>query len=196
MPDPLITMTTRGFKNLDRVLKVESKRQKKALDTSVRVEGFRLMRLLKAEIRKGKPGGREFAPLSFIARRWGHRGRNSPLRRLAIAVRYFVAARDPLELQIGWVGPRVSERWRYFAKILQEGFERPVSEAQRKAMARSGGKMSGRSRNRQYFFLRRETKTFKTPPRPIMEPFWVAYRNETRRNITDNFRRKMRGERI
>lgn len=196
MPDPIIKMTTRGFKNLERTLKVEGKRQKKALDTAVRVEGFRLMRLLKAEIRKGNPGGRRFAPLSFIARRRMHRGRNTPLRRLALGVRYFLADRNPLELHIGWAGPKVSKRWKYLAKVLQEGFVHGMDPDTRRLIISAGGRMTKRSKGRRYHFIKSSTQQFKTPPRPIMEPFWAAYRDDARKNIANNFRRKMRGQRI
>lgn len=195
MTDQLIKMTVRGFANLERTLKAEGRRQKKALDTAVRVEGFRLMRLLKAEIRRGAPGGKRFAPLSYIAR-WAHRGRNTPLRRLAVAVRYFVAERNPLHLHIGWSGPRVSQRWRYLAKILQEGFDRDVDDRTRADILSIGSRMTSRRVARKYHFLKKSTTRFRTPARPIIDPFWRAHEDDARRNISRNFRRKMRGERI
>jgi len=196
MPNELIKMTTRGFADLERVVKAENRRQKKALDTAVRVEGFRLMRLLKSEIRKGAPGGRKLKPLSFIARRRLHRGRNEPLRRLAIAVRYFVADRDPLELHIGWAGPKVSKRWKHLAQVLQMGFTHGMSELTRAGLIGTGSRMSKRAKGRRYHFLKKTTQLFTTPARPIMVPFWQAYRHESLKNIAENFRRKMRGERI
>jgi len=192
----MIKAQVKGFKHLQRNLKAESKRQKKALDTAVRVEGFRLSKLLKKEIRSGSPGGRKFAPLSFIARKRMHRGRNAPLRRLAIALRYHILKRDPLQIEVGWAGPRVSKRWKFLAQALQEGFTGTMSEATRESLAETGARLGKRSKNRRYFFLKKSTRRFKTPARPIMEPFWRAYRDDARRNITSNFRRKMRGERI
>lgn len=189
----MLNVSIKGIKRLERTLKVEGRRQKKAMDTAVKVEAFRLMRLLKSEIRKGAPGGRQFSPLSHILRR---RGRNSPLRRLAIAVRYYVAERDPLSIHVGWVGPRVSSRWKYIAKVQQAGFVTDISEAMRAHIIRSGARLGKRSKMRRFHFLRRSTKQFKTPARPIMVPFWAAHRSEARRRISRNFQRKMRGERI
>ena len=157
---------------------------------------MRLMRLLKSEIRKGAPGGRQFAPLSFIARKRMHRGRNTPLRRLAVAVRYFVADYDPLVVQVGWTGPRVSKRWQYLAKVLQEGFVHGMRPETRAGIISTGGRMTKRSEGKRYHFLRRTTRRFETPARPIMEPFWRAHQDDARKNIAANFRRKLRGERI
>jgi hypothetical protein len=193
----MLTVTVRGLKKLDRDLKVVTGRQKKALNTAVRVEAFRLKKVLKQEIRKGSPGGRRFVPLSAIAKHLGHRGRNTPLRRLAPTVRYFVADRDPLEVHVGWAGPLVSKRLKSLAGALQEGFTRVPTKRQREFFANIGGAMSARSRNRKYFFLRRETRRgIRTPARPIIDPFWTAHEKEAWRNVRDNFRRKMRGQRI
>ena len=194
MTDPFIHMTVRGLSNLERTVTAENRRQKKALDTAVRVEGFRLMRLLKKEIRQGAPGGRKFAPLSYIARRRMHRGRNSPLRRLAVAVRYHVADRQPLQVEIGWTGPKVSKRWKYLARVLQEGFEHGMAAVTRAAIIQAGSRMTKRTKARRYHFIRQSTRRFTTPARPIMEPFWDAHEDDARRNITKNFRRKMKGE--
>lgn len=63
----------------------------KAAQTAVRVEGYRLKKVLAAEIKAGAPGGRKFSPLSDIARKKGRGGEGrAPLRRLAIPVRYWV----------------------------------------------------------------------------------------------------------
>jgi len=192
----MIDVTIKGLKKLDRDLKAESRRQKKALNAAVKVEGFRLMRLLKAEIRKGAPGGRKFTPLSFIARKRMHRGRNTPLRRLALAVRYFVADRDPLQLEIGWTGPYVSRRWKHLAKIQQQGFTSGMTEGAREGFISTGARLGRRAKARRYHFLKKNTRRFITPARPIMEPFWDAQRRDAWDNIRNNFRRKMRGERI
>ena len=192
----MIKVTIKGLKRLERTLKIEGRRQKKALDTAVKVEGFRLMRLLKLEIRKGAPGGRKFAPLSFIARRLYHRGRNEPLRRLALAVRYYIAERDPLQFYVGFTGPKVSRRWKYLAKVLQAGFTGAMDAETRKQFIITGGRMTKRAKARRYHFIKESTRQFTTPARPIIEPFWHAHRRQALLNISRNFRRKMRGERI
>ncbi len=191
----MINATIKGAKTLRRDIKREARRARYAENLAVRVEGFRLMRLLKKEIRQRSPGGRKFAPLSIIARKRLHRGRNEPLRRLALAVRYHITKRDPVEMHIGWVGPRVSKSWKYLSGVLQEGFTTPITPGMREYFAGYGGSMRNRRASR-YFFLRREKTQFKTPARPIMVPFWSAHRRDAIENIRDNFRRKMRGERI
>ena len=193
---PQLTVRTKGLKNLLKNVDKEVKQVRKAHDTAIRVEGFRLRKLMKAEVRKGAPGGRQFVPLSHLSRRSYHRGRNEPLRRLSIPISYYVADRDPLQVQVGWTGPRVSRRWKYLAKKLQEGFDTPVTSRMRRSFIRQGGRMSKRSQNRHYFFLRKSTSRFFTPARPIIDPFWRRHEQDAAKNIRHNFRRKLRGERI
>lgn len=70
--------TLKGLDHVGKILKTESARQEKALETAGKVEGFRLMRLLKKEIQAGAPGGRRFKHLSYLARAWGGKGRLRP----------------------------------------------------------------------------------------------------------------------
>jgi hypothetical protein len=191
----MISATIKGAETLARDIKKEGKRAHYALNLAVRVEGFRLMRLLKKEIRDGAPGGRRFAPLSVIAKKRQHRGRNEPLRRLALGVRYDVKKRDPVEMHVGWVGARVSRRWKILARVLQKGFVTPVTAGIRRYLTRYGSDLRDR-KSRKYFMLRKNTRFLKTPARPIISPFWRAHENQAQRNIAVNFRRKMRGERI
>lgn len=191
----MISATIKGANTLKRDMQRETKRARYALNLAVRVEGFRLMRQLKKEIRDGAPGGKRFAPLSVIARKRMHRGRNQPLRRLALGVRYHLPRRDPVEMRVGWVGPRVSKRWKILARVLQAGFAAQVTAGLRRYLIDYGGSMRDR-KSRRYFMLRKSTRFLKTPARPIIAPFWLAHRREARRNIAKNFRRKMRGERI
>lgn len=191
----MIKVTAVGLKKLSRGINYESKRQKRALDTAVKVEGFRLMKLLKQEIRDASPGGQRFAPLRRIT--WGsNRKTRTPLRRLAVAVRYFIADRDPLEMHIGWTGPRVSASWKRIAKKQQEGFTETLTDSKRASFIHWGARMGKSNPRRKYHFLKSSTKSMKTPARPIIEPFWRAHRNHAMRNIASNFRKKLRGQRI
>lgn len=196
----MLRVVEKGFTNIERTMKAESARQEKALNTAVKVEGFRLMRLLKQQIRAGAPGGRKFEPLTFLARRWGSKGNrlraNKPLRRLAVAVRYWVKDRKPFDMRIGWTGPRTSKSWKRIARLQQEGFARPVSEKRRRSFARLGEPMSARSPARKYMFLRKSTTRFETPARPVMDPFWRAEEKRAWHNIRRNYRLKMKGRRI
>jgi hypothetical protein len=160
------------------------------METAVKVEGYRLTKELKGLIRAGRLGGPE---KSMIARKLSRTSR--PLRRLATAVRYQVE-RQPFALRFGWVGPKVSKSWRNIARRQQEGFTTRVSERQRAYFRAVGAGLSERSKYRRYFFLKKSTKEMKTPARPILEPFWDARRERAWRNIADNYRRKLGGERI
>ena len=191
----------------------------KAEDTAVRVEAYRLMKLLRKEIRAGAPGGRRLAPLSIIRRTQGAYKRGGlrtdrPLIAMARAVGYETIKRSPVELKFGFVGPASSTTWRRLVKMHAEGFTKspddPVASASgrtlyggtiRESLAFWGSQLGSqfarsRSRRRNVFFLRRATHQLRTPARPIMEPFWAAHRAEALRNIRANFKRKLAGERI
>ncbi len=196
----------KGVKNLQKDLAAETKRQRKALDTAVRVAGYRAMRKLKKEIRRGAPGGQKFKGLSYLARRSkaGTEGRwdfrrlrpDKPLARLAIAVRYYVPRRSPIEMHIGWAGPDVSKSWKRIARLHQQGFYTDMDEYNRAMFARLASKLSKRAAGRKYLFLKKTTRRFKVPKRPIIEPFWDAHRREIMREIRLNYTKKLKGKRI
>jgi len=187
----------------------------KAEDDAVRIEGYRLMRELRKQIRQGAPGGRRFSDLSImrrtvLARKSGGLGANRPLQRLARAVGYQVRQKSPVQMSVGFTGRASSVTWRRLAKMHQEGFTRSVdarysrygNDSIRQALIGYGVSFDfrrfgkSRTRRRNVFFLRKTTATLKTPARPIIDPFWDAHRNEAMVNIRENFRRKLRGERI
>ena len=201
----MLKVTVRGLKNLQKDLKAESRRQKRALTTAIKVEGFRLRKVLVKEIKKGAPGGRKFASLTWLGRAW-HQGRgnwraNKPLASLTrgIFVHYNSSA---MSVQVGWVGPRSSVTMKRLAKQHQEGFTAPLGSGKysgsfkRGFFAAKAARMSRRSKGRKFLFIRKSTTSFRTPARPIMEPFWDMHEKEVWPNIRSNFRRKMRGERI
>jgi len=195
----MLNVITKGFAGLERTLKTEGKRQEKAMNTAIKVEGFRLMRLLKKQIQAGAPGGQKFEPLTYLARSFGGAGRlrpNKPLRRLAVAVRYFVKDQSPFDMRIGWVGPRTSKSWKRIAEMQQEGFESGMTEKRRRFFMFKGAAMSKRSAVRKYLFIRKTTTRFKTSPRPILDPFWRAEKDRAWRNIRRNYKLKLQGERI
>ena len=192
----MMKVVTKGFAGLERTLKTEGKRQEKAMNTAVKVEGFRLMRLLKKQIQSGTPGGQKFEPLSFLARAWGSKrlGPNKPLRRLAIAIRYFVKDQSPFDMRVGWVGPKTSKSWKRIAEMQQEGFTGEMKPSRREFFRLKGAAMTKRSVARKYMFVRKSTRQFTTPARPIMDPFWRAEKDRAWRNIQRNYRLKMKGE--
>jgi hypothetical protein len=204
-----------GASGLDKALKKASAVSVKAENDAVRIEGYRLMRLLRKEIRTGAPGGQRFAPLSMIrrtmlARASGRLGADRALAKMARAIGYDVTDKSPFKMEIGFVGPASSATWRKLAKKHQEGFQTGADEQYfrkhnisiREYLAQRGSDVNhslyGKKKTlrRNVFFLRKSTKQLRTPARPIIEPFWVAHKLEAMRNIRENFRRKMRGERI
>lgn len=204
------SMTLKGGKKVTDWLDQQSEAAQKANQTAVKIEGYRLMRLMRSEIKKGAPGGKAFAGLTYIARRMSRKVRGAgtfvrqspnrkPLVRTATAVRYAVT-KKPFSMSVGFVNPaggnQISTTWRRLAKIQQAGFTRQVTKKQRVAMARRGGELGTVDGGNTPFFLKKTTKTMTTPARPIIAPFWQAHQNAARANIRKNFKRKMAGERI
>ena len=178
----------------------EREKIRKAAIDATKIEGYRLMRLMKDEIRAGAPGGQAFAPLSVL--RLGKGKSRKALSRLAIAPRYATLGQgETTKVMVGFLTIKSSKTWVNIAKKHQEGFEVDADKLQwggitlRRQFARRGAKIKDES-IRKYFFLRRSTEKLKTPPRDIVVPFWKAHNQEALRNIQANFIRKMKGERI
>jgi hypothetical protein len=188
----------KGLDKISKELKAENIRQKKAFETAIKVEGYRLMRQLKKEIRQGSPGGRKFKPLSYLARSWGGAGRlraDKPLSRLALAIRY-VVKNNPFSMTVGFTGPKISKSWTRIAEKQQEGFTFDMPSARRLSFIRAAANMSKRSKARKYLFIRKEITRFTVPPRPIIEPFWDREKRVSVRNIRSNYIKKLKGQRI
>lgn len=214
-----MTATAKGLAELDRTLAAEKRRQERALQTAVRVRGYKLMMQLRREIRSGAPGGQRFAPLSMIRRverarfsKTGRLGANKPLAPLAKAVGYQVQRQPVYGVKIGFgVGRGLdSVTWRRLALMHQQGFEtsvdtpafRGLSVSIEKYFRRMGSAVDyktfgkRKSARRKFFFLKKSTRTLKTPARPIIDPFIRANRADALRKIQRDFRAKMRGRRI
>lgn len=207
-----VSVTIKNLDKVNRYLSGQEKAGDKALKTAVKVEGFRLRNLLKKELKSGRPGGRRLTPLSFIARRLdrviktggGTTARQSPnrspLARLAMGVNY--NASDPNAVKVGWVAPPgrpgnwEQGTWRELAKKHQKGFSTPVSESLRERIARKGGALGKIEDGQVPFFLKKETRQFDTPARPILRPFWIKRQRRAASNIARNFKLKLAGQRI
>jgi len=192
----MITATLKGFKGFSQRLSAEQKKEEKALEIAIKVEGFQLRKTLQKEIRAGSPGGQRFDDQTFISRFvGGKRRQNKPLRRLAIAVRYKID-RKPFGMAIGWPDT-VSKSWRRIAKKQQEGFTQTVTNRMKTWMRSYLGKESKVPKKyKRYFMVKNATKIFTTPARPIIAPFWSKYQHATWRNIKRNWSRKARGKSI
>lgn len=199
--DLKVTMT--GAKKTTRWLEKKRSEAVKAENTALKVEGFRLRTQLQKEIRAGAPGGKQFAPLTYISRGL-HRSRmrpDKPLASMATAVRYAVTSQKPYTVKAGFIQPGsgyhgISKRWIALAEMHQRGFDRTVTERMRKMFVQWGARLGTVEGGDTPFFIRRNTQKMKTPGRPIIAPFWESQRHQTRRNIENNFKKKMRGQRI
>lgn len=205
------SFTLKGAKKVSSWIDQQEKNVKKAHETAVKVEAYRLMYLLRSEIKKGAPGGKRFDDLTYLARRMQRKVRGSgtwirqspnrkPLVRLATAVRYNVT-RQPFSVAVGFVQPggsanQISNTWRRIAKEQQAGFSRNVTQAQRDAFAKRGAELGTVEGGNTPFFLKKTTKTMRTPGREIVKPFWQKHQAAAKRNIRSNFKQKMAGRRI
>ena len=185
-----------------RVLDADNKRKTKAGQTAGKVEGFRLTKELKQEIREGAPGGKKFDPLSKIALyRRGRKRQRNPLARSLAFVSYNAKVHgDKYRIEVGYLSEgsrKASRSIQSLVKRHAKGFSQSVTEEHRSYLRRIGGKFKKRKPEiAKYFFLLGKTAQLKTPARPIIEPFWRAHKHEVLANIQSNFKRKMKGERI
>ncbi len=214
----------KGAKKVSKYLKEHRLKAARAMNVSVKKETYRLSRLLKAELKAGQPGGRRFSPLSHMARYAGSRRgyRTSPLRRLQYGVRYEFRGGNgvtPLSARLGFIGgpDPAHGLLKNMAEAHQKGFTQEISEDQRSFMIQRGARLMGwrkgkkgtsyssaYGRNQEAtelsgerpFFLKKTTRSFKSPRRRIMTPFRLAHLAEANKNISKNFRRKMAGKRI
>lgn len=214
----MLSTTLIGVKEVTRHIKASREEEARALNLAIRVEGFRLMKAMKAEIRRGAPGGRRLKPLSEIGRRskagylrgerdvrlFGARRLNrAPLERLASLVRYAYVPQDQA-IHVGFLrhGPQLGRRglsgsWVRIIYSHEVGGTFRLSAKRRRSFARHGGQLKKRRDSAfRYFFLRKSTRTFKLPARPIVDPFWRARHESAWRNIRRNYRRKLAGHRI
>jgi hypothetical protein len=205
-----VQITIAGLKALEKTLGAKIKAERKALNVAIRKEGYELRKQLISEIRHGAPGGKPFKPRSYWSKAWRGSIRQPALYSLAVyekhgrrtmpgmdlsPIRYHIPEKDPIYMQIGWVGPKVSKSWKYLAKIHQEGFTAPISDKRRDYLAKILGDKGKRSIYKR-FIPKKTTTQIRTPARPIIAPFWAAHKSQALRNIRNNYRRKLAGERI
>jgi len=205
----MIKAQLRGVKKIDSLIAAEKRKQKRAMNTAVKVEGFRRMRQLRDQVRRGEPAGHPYAhPLSRIARRTktGRLRKNqAPLYRMARFVRYDAQYRGgDIQLQFGFVGgarSRLATSYKALIQKHQAGVDILYGGSRTelgRRLARIGGKLKKKNDpDARYFFLRKTTgRAVDIPSRDIVDTFYKRYRDDMLRNIKNNFRRKQRGERI
>lgn len=207
----MISFVVKNIEKTVKEIQAYGELTRKSASGALKVEAYRLTGLLKLEIGAGKAGGEAFSPLTEIAKRMGKPINRKPLSRLKGAVRYaageingnpavevgFIEGLNTRQGAGGVRASRVGKSWLKIAAAAQEGGETPFTEERRRAILSVGASLKKRrDPMAKYFFLRRGKTSFRTPPRPIIEPFWRAHEAETLRNVLQNFERKMRGERI
>ena len=205
-------MTMRGARTVKQYLDLGQDRADKALLTAIKVEGFRLRKQLKKDLRAGAPGGRSLRPLSYIARRLDRQVKTGggttvrqspnrkPLARLSMGVKYDARSVTG-QVRVGFLNlPGQSGwkqgTWRELVERHQRGFSYSISDRMRRRIVDRGGQLGTVTGGSTPFFLRRTTRRFKTPARQIMLPFWQANQAKASRNIDRNFDLKLKGRRI
>lgn len=158
-----------------RELEADKVKIQKSIETGLKVEGYRLSNQLKSDLKAGSIAGKKAEPLREISKLYSRNRsqRNKPaLAPLAKVVRYSAKKiTGGLRLQVGFLDT-ISKRWRELAMKLQTGSTFPVSPGVREGLRKMGAGLQGkkRSRNRaaaKYFFIKKTTQDFQTPPRDI-----------------------------
>jgi hypothetical protein len=204
-----IEINSGGISNLQNLITEDSAFARKALADAIRGEAFSLRESLKNNIRYGAPSPTApFKPLSIIARSVRRRRtmgirHELPLLKLASAVTYYVKSGENYTVKVGF--PKEYARtplWARQAALMQQtGFTRTVTPRMREMFAGQAERRAGSRSHKQQLisralFLRKETTVLKTPPRPIIAPFWEFSKDKVTSQILSKFRLKMAGQRF
>lgn len=201
----MLKLIFKAGKEMEKWGEEKSKQLQKSMNIALRREGFLLAKELKKDIRKGTS-----PPLSSMARRFGGKfPARKPFTRLhstkkggggIIPIRYNpIQKGEQLGVEIGMVDTRkekMSKSWKRIFQRQQEGFSQTITKRQRRYLARLGRGIKKSSKFRKHFFLKKNTTSFRTPARPVIDPFWEKWERESMQRLSDNFHKKMAGERI
>ena len=213
MTSPMLKVEVKGAKALAKALDLQGDRQKKALATAVKVEGYNRLKQLRAEIKAGLPGGHPYAhQLSALAGRTktGRKRKNQvPLYKLARGLRYKVSydAKGNISYSFGFINRNAAMNNSYKKLVLKhdDGGRfalKALYSGSRKELGRKfaviGGKLQKKGDpDAKYFFLTKAyNSSFQLPSRPIVEPFVHETREAALANIKRNVIRKLQGHRI
>jgi hypothetical protein len=198
----MINAKVKGLNKLLETVRRKDAQSRKAADVAVRTAGFKRMRELQKGLRRGSVEGAPLSGLTYISRAMRARGTgknlgpNKPLARTAVAIRYHIIEPSPIKMAVGWTGPMISKSWKRIARFQQEGGTKSIPSAFRKSLIKLASAYSKRSIVRKFLFINKSKTHFTTPARPVIAPWWLAVKDRTKTEIIENFRRKMRGERI
>lgn len=207
-----MSVVLKGVRDVKNKLIALDKATTKNRSIAIRVGLFKARKALIADIKKGTG-----KPLSFMARA-GTSGltRRKPFTGLystrqapspgkgVVPVRYHEVAGGK-QFELGFTDTRkekLSKSWKYILGVQQAGFSTPVSKRMRAVMRKRGQfwkkKLGNKSRSKltKVFFLKKETTMIKTPPRPMIDPFWMSYKAKFIAELERDFDKKMRGEKI
>jgi hypothetical protein len=198
-----------AIENIDDLLKLYPEYAKKAAESALKSEGFRLKQLIAAAIKKGgvNSSWAKLNPHTGVLSRakkgfvknfrlvWkGEKGskrrarqykqqmfstRKNPLLKLAGAVRYKYY-QDMALVSIGFFqSPGVSENMVKLAGMHAKGFETNITPHMRKMLFALG------------FPVKKSTTVLKTPARPVIEPVFESEKDNIMRNIEIKFFKAM-----
>lgn len=186
---PALKAVEADFRNTQRNVK-------KAPEAAARAVGFKFRRVMRSEVRRGKPGGVKWPKMSMVAKRF-RKHRNIPgIQAMAPHSKRIAYAPLPgrnAGLEIGWLD------WGTHAtpsgilahlNAQQEGYTTPVGVAQRSFFREWGRPRGGKKKS---FVLKKSTKTLTTPARPLIPPFMRAHERQMRRDFEHVYREKIHG---
>ena len=172
--------------NVIKKFKEEDIRIRKAIITAIQVEAYRLAKEGKDDLRKNRL---HLAPLVPLRKKGGRKQRirkagKAPLSGIAIGIRYKVDKKN-ISASIGFLGQSAKEHnLRRIAGKSAPGYTIYYTKKFRAYMVRRGVR------------LKASTKTAKVVARPIIKQIEKITGKDMYDNIKNNFRRKLKGERI
>lgn len=167
----------------------KQKQMHKAMSTALKVEGYRLTKQIKVDLKAGRLGleAKEIYQNKPGDKRYRKKRKTQPLARLAPGISYFVDWRK-LALAVGFgVRQAATGAGGWTARIAVKsipGYRMPISEGKKQALHSIG------------IHLRKSTESAGVPSRDIMEAVLAKEGNVILSNIRENYLRKMAGERI
>ena len=197
----MLSFVVKGAEKTLAALAQEDRRQKRALVTALKREGYLRAKELQREVRAGAPGGQAFAPMSkmfgVMSRLNRRHGYAKGFIQSGNLIQYDVMGSDENAIvSVGWPTSRVPGSFRKLMADLQEGKTTSVSAEQRRFFAGVAGQSGSRTNARKYLFLKRSTSSFRMPGRPVITPYYNAHRSEFLPSIRKNWIAKMKGQRI
>ena len=173
---------------LTTALQPEMTRIRKAMETTLKVEAFRVRKVAKQGLRKGqlRLTRKSVYRGPTDKRRKTRRGKYAhvPLRSLSKGIAYDLN-RSNLSVSVGFLGKTPGTAWaRRIAEKSVRGYVWRLSTRYKQLLHHRG------------IHLREDTRSVMVGPRNIIGKLYQREQRRISQNIADNFQRKLRGERI